>query len=39
MENIFRDVKDAEVYINDIGAFSTTWEHHMKLLQVILQKL
>ena len=39
MENIFRDVEDAEVYINDIGAFSTTWEHHMKLLRVILQKL
>jgi hypothetical protein len=32
MENIFRNVKDAEVYIDDIGAFSTTWEHHMKLL-------
>jgi hypothetical protein len=39
MENIFRSVKDAEVYINDIGAFSMTWEHHMNLLHTILQKL
>jgi hypothetical protein len=39
MENIFRDVEDAEVYIDDIGAFSNTWEHHMNLLRIILQKL
>ncbi len=39
MENIFRDVKDAEVYINDIGAFSNSWEHHVKLLHTILAKL
>ncbi len=39
MENIFRDVKDAEVYIDDIGAFSNSWEHHVKLLQTVLVKL
>ena len=39
MENIFRDVEDAEVYINDIGAFSNNWEHHMNFLRIILQKL
>ena len=27
MENIFRDVEDAEVYINNIGTFSNNWEH------------
>ncbi len=39
MENVFCNVKDAEVYIDNIGAFSNTWEHHMKLLRTILEKL
>jgi hypothetical protein len=39
MENVFRDIDDAEVYINDIGAFSLNWEHHLKLLYTILTKL
>ncbi len=39
MENIFHDVEDAEVYIDDIGAFSNSWEHHIKLLHTILTKL
>ncbi len=39
MENIFRDVTDAEVNINDIGAFSNSWEQHMALLHIILGKL
>ena len=36
MENIFREVEDAEVYIDDIGAFSNSWEDHLKLLEKIL---
>ena len=39
MENIFRDVTDAEVYIDDIGAFSNSWEQHIALLHIILGKL
>ena len=39
MENIFRDVEDAEVYLDDIGAFSPSWDHHLDLLRVILTKL
>ena len=34
IENIFRDVTDAEVYIDDIGAFSNSWEQHMVLLHI-----
>jgi hypothetical protein len=29
MENIFCDVEDAEVYIDDISAFSHSWDDHM----------
>ena len=38
MENIFRDLRDegAEVYIDDIGAFSDDWKLHMTLLRKIL---
>jgi hypothetical protein len=39
MENIFQDVEDAEVYINDIGAFSHSWDDHIALLRTILIKL
>jgi hypothetical protein len=28
MENIFQDVEDAEVYIDDIDAFSQSWDDH-----------
>ena len=39
MENIFPDVEDAEVYIDDIGAFSHSWDDHMALLRTIITKL
>ncbi len=39
MENIFRDVKNAEVYIDNIGAFSRSWDYHIALLRTILTKL
>ena len=39
MENIFCDVEDTEVYIDDIGAFSNSWEEHMALLSTILTLL
>jgi hypothetical protein len=39
MENIFRDVAEAEVYIDDIGIFSDSWEQHIAVLRVVLRKL
>jgi hypothetical protein len=39
MENIFRNIDDAEVYIENISAFSPNWEHHLQLLRTILAKL
>jgi hypothetical protein len=38
-ENIFHDVEDAEVYINNIGAFSQSQDDHMALLQPKLTEL
>ena len=39
MENILAGINDADVYIDDIGAFSSTWEHHLELLCTILRRL
>ena len=39
MEIIFRDLDDTDVYIDDVGAFSETWEHHIKLLDEVLCRL
>ncbi len=38
MKNIFCDITDAEVYIDDIGAISHSWDDHLKLLRIILTK-
>jgi hypothetical protein len=38
MENILRDVEDTEVYIDDIGTFSQSWDSHMALMRTILTK-
>jgi hypothetical protein len=37
--NILRDVEDAEVYIDNIGAFSQSWDDHIALLRTILTKM
>jgi hypothetical protein len=37
MEDVLRNVPDAEVYIDDIGIFSSTWEAHVQALRAVLQ--
>jgi hypothetical protein len=39
MENIFRDVAEVEVYIDDIGIFLDSWEQRLAILCIVLQKL
>ncbi len=39
MENVLAGIEDADVYIDDVGAFSSMWEHHLDLLRTILQRL
>jgi hypothetical protein len=39
MENVLSDIEDAKVYIDDVGAFSNDWDHHVKLIATILRRL
>ncbi len=36
MESVLRGIEDADVYLDDVGAFSMIWEAHMKLLSKVL---
>ncbi len=36
MENVLSDIKDASIYIDDVGAFSSDWDYHINLLATIL---
>jgi transposase InsO family protein len=39
MESILQDIEEAEVYIDDIGVFSETYEKHLAALDRVLEKL
>jgi hypothetical protein len=41
MEDIFCDMKDVEVYINDIGIWAQSWEHHQDIVvdEVLVRRL
>ncbi len=39
MENLLSGIKDADVYIDDVGAFSDNWDHHFDLIATILRRL
>lgn len=39
MEEILCDIKDTQVYLDDIGVFSNTWENHASQFNKILHFL
>jgi len=39
MKNVLSDIENADGYIDDVGAFSSNWEHHINLLATILRQL
>ncbi len=39
MESVLSGIEDADVYIDNVGAFSQDWDHHVKLLATILRRL
>jgi hypothetical protein len=39
MDNVLSDIDNADVYIDDVGAFSNDWDHHINLLATILRRL
>ena len=36
MENVLRDIEDADCYIDDVGCFSNSWDKHLELLDEVL---
>ncbi len=38
MENVLSDIKDADVYIDEVGAFSNNWDHLVNLIATILRR-
>ena len=39
MENIFRDLEDTDVYIDNVGAFSENWKDHLDMLDRVCGRL
>jgi hypothetical protein len=39
VENLLSDIEDVDIYIDDVGAFSSNWEHYINLLATILRQL
>jgi hypothetical protein len=39
MEAILKCIDDVELYIDDVGIFSLSWEDHMRTLDVVCERL
>ena len=36
MENVVSDIKDADIYIDDVGVFASDWNHLISLSAIML---
>ena len=39
MEDVIRDIDEADVYIDDVGVFDKAWDKHLQSLRRVLQRL
>ena len=39
MEEVFRNIPEVDVYINDIGIFTNSWERHIEVVDKVMRKL
>ena len=39
MEEVLRSIEDIEIYIDDIGVFTDSWEKHLAILTQVLSRL
>jgi hypothetical protein len=39
MDDVMSDIKDAYIYIDEVSAFSSNWDHHVNLVATILWQL
>jgi hypothetical protein len=39
MKIVLSGIEDADIYIDDVGAFSDDWDHHVNLIATILWRL
>ena len=39
MENVLRGIEGIDVYLDDVGCYSNSWNHHDKLLDKVLYRL
>jgi Reverse transcriptase (RNA-dependent DNA polymerase)./Integrase core domain. len=39
MEQVLKDIEGVEIYIDDIGIFSNSWEEHIETLHEVLERL
>ena len=39
MDEVLRDLEELDVYIDDVGVFSNSWEDHLRVLRVVLRRL